>query len=734
MSLFQQQSINKQISVVFMLILIISLLASGSALVFFEYLNKKNDFADELKTIAQLTASRSTAAIEFEHQEDLQEILDSLQEIKTIDLVCAYKDNLLLTSYQRRENLQCNGLNKSTGIYFSGSILEVIQPSKQFDTQVGMISIKASLDELNQSILISFLIMFIIIIITSIIAYQFLAKSQKAITEPILDLAKIANRIAKEKNYSLSTIPECAKEINMMYVAFANMLDKINENEDQLIKSERRLQAIIDNGLAIISIKDLDGRYSYSNQQFHAVFNTDPEQVIGSKNTDFLTTSEAENQKQRETIALKTQKPVEFEENLLIDNVIHHFISVKIPLMDLNDKTYAICSMSTDITESKNQAELLKRSQKMEALGKLTGGIAHDYNNMLAVILGFAQLIESLSVDSPQITNFAQEIMKAGNRGSKLTTRLLAFSRNKLAEAKDVDVTKLINSEKHMLEKTLTARIILNLELEENIWPVWLDLDDLEDAILNICINAMHAIENSGELSISTSNEIITGSQSDIIDLTPGHYVLIKIRDSGFGMGEDVLGHIFDPFFSTKGEKGTGLGLSQVYGFVKRSRGGINVESEPGKGTIFYLYFPRSNHINEVEEVVHVEEIKDYQGKESILVVDDEVALLRLSDEILTRAGYRIVCAESAEAALEIMQNDTFDLLLSDVIMPGMSGYALAKIVREQYPEIKIQLVSGYDSNVPANEEDSILKANILSKPYGDIKLLKTINDILNHD
>ncbi|MFT5451275.1 MAG: PAS domain S-box-containing protein [Enterobacterales bacterium] len=736
MSQFRKTSINKQMSVMFMLILIISLLGSGSAFVFFEYINKKNDFVEGLKAVAEITASRSVAALELEDIGNLQNTLDSLHSIKSITLACAYQaeDKLLAFYKSVTSSRECfNKINK-TGVYFSTDNVQIVEVSLRGDSSVGSFVINASLDKLNEATVFSIMIMLAITIITSLLGYQLFRMSQKTITEPILSLAKYANRIAKQKEYRLTDIPDCALEITTLYKAFGNMLDRIKEEHDELTRSESGLQSIINGSLSSIIIKTIDGKYTFSNHTFQQLLNVTAEEVLGLTNKDFFTEKEVGLQRIQEQRLVQHKKPIEFEEAIIFEDGIHHVYTVNIPLFDSDNKIYAICSMSTDISESKKHAEILKRSQKMEALGKLTGGIAHDYNNMLAVILGFAHLIESAKESPKKISGYAEEIKKAGNRGTKLTSRLLAFSRTKLAEATEVNVTKLINTERHMLEKTLTARIALHTELDDDIWSVWLDQDDLNDAILNICINAMHAIDDNGELTICSSNVRVNEDLADKIGLSPGNYVLIQITDDGAGMDDEVMSHIFDPFFSTKGEKGTGLGLSQVYGFVQRSLGAIKVESELNIGSSFSLYFPR-NQVNEREsDIVKTEQLSDYRGTESILVVDDEIALLLLAEEILIRAGYTVVTAKSAESALEQLKKSDFDLLLSDVIMPGMSGYGLAKEAREKYPAMKIQLVSGYDSNIPANEKDAALQSRLIGKPFGDIKLLRTIRKLLNEN
>ncbi len=733
---FRTSSINKQISVVFMLVLFISLIVSGTAFVFFEYLNKKSDFADQLTAVANITASRSSAALQFDDKETLLNILESLDDIDSIELTCAYQyDDQLLASYKTNIESKCPDVLESEGIYYNQQSIQIILPSKRDELAVGTIYIQASLAELYQRLLISILIMMTVTVVTSFIAYQFLRRSQKVITEPVMNLTAIADRIASNKDYYFPEIPICAQEITTMYLAFENMLGKIKDKEDELVRSETRLQEILDHSLLSISIKDLEGKFTYYNQYFQDLLlksQGDEQRYKRLGIGDLLKKDEASVHEDRDKWVLENSKSVKYETDIMLDDGIHNFQIVKIPLHDDEKNIYAICTMATDITDAKQQAELLKRSQKMDALGKLTGGIAHDYNNMLAVIIGYAQLVESASKEYPKIRTYAQEIKKAGNRGAKLTSKLLAFSRTKPAEARDTSVTELVNGAKLMLEKTLTARIQLNLSLSDDIWLVKLDQDDLEDAILNICINAMHAIEETGNMAISTNNCRFSKEQAEKLNMAAGDYIVIKITDSGTGMSKDVLSHIFDPFFSTKGEKGTGLGLSQVYGFVQRSDGHINVESEVGKGTEFFIYFPRSIQANANDDKSRVEDERDYYGTESILVVDDEEALANLASEILRRAGYQVVSVENAEQALNVMKLESFDLLFSDVIMPGISGYVLASEVRKKYPLTKIQLVSGYNSNIPTSQEDSLLKKQMMNKPYGNMKLLRTIRTLLD--
>lgn len=384
-----------------------------------------------------------------------------------------------------------------------------------------------------------------------------------------------------------------------------------------------------------------------------------------------------------------------------------------------------------DVTERMQSAETIRRSQKMDALGKLTGGIAHDYNNMLGVVLGYADLLKDKLVSQPGLQEYVNQISHAGERGAKLTKKLLDFSRNKSFDVKSISINEILLDEQNLLEKTLTARIKLELNLAENLWPVCLDASEVEDALLNVCINAMHAIKNNGHLVIKTSNVCFDYNEGKALNLEAGDYVRLSISDTGSGMNEETKEKIFDPFFSTKGEKGTGLGLSQVYGFVTRSGGAIQVDSILEQGTEFILYFPRYIGEDINKHLAGIEGIRNGKNQGVVLVVDDEAALLDLTCEILSDHGYQVFRAERAKQALEILQTEHVDLILSDIIMPEMDGYTFTSIVMEKYPKIKIQLASGYSGEQSVDHVENSLSKNILSKPYRSDELLDRMRVLL---
>ncbi len=386
-----------------------------------------------------------------------------------------------------------------------------------------------------------------------------------------------------------------------------------------------------------------------------------------------------------------------------------------------------------DLTRFKQQEEQLRRSQKMDALGKLTGGIAHDFNNMLGIIIGYTDLLQASLKGQTKNEGYAEEIFRASQRGAQLTEKLLGFSRQKVAIAERLSINTVLQDQQHMLAKALTPRILLTYDLTERLWPAYLDSGDLLDAILNISINAMHAMPEGGKLAIATGNEHVNEFDAPLKGLPKGDYVLLSISDTGCGMDKETQDKIFDPFFSTKGELGTGLGLSQVYGFIERSNGSVRIYSEPGHGTLISLYFPRYKDIDSRKnKQIPPSPPLTQGGQETILVVDDEAALLNLSTEIFSQQGYKVIPVASGRQALEVLKNTPVNLLLSDVIMPEMDGYQLAAEVQAQYPKVKIQLASGFTDDRHSDKMSTDLLDNIIQKPFNIKEVLTRIRSLLD--
>ena len=523
-------------------------------------------------------------------------------------------------------------------------------------------------------------------------------------------------------------------------------LEKLNEQlqleilehkrtEYELRNSRKDLQTIFDNMQDAFYRADIEGRIIMLSPSAERLMQYTLEELMGKKLADYYVDPDG---RKKFLKALKEGGGTVhgYEAAVRNKNGNHVWISTNAHYFyddegNINGVEGAIRDISARKLAEEEKEQLqreLQQSQKMEALGKLTGGIAHEYNNMLAIMLGFTDLLKMSFSEQPKLLKYADEIQHAGERAAKLTKKLLTFSRQKTPEAKNLNLNTLLQKQQHMLEKTLTVRIKLTLNLQEDLWQVWLDEGDTEDAIINMSINAMHAIEGNGQLTIQTSNQKINQMNAKPLGIPDGDYVSLSLTDSGCGIDEKIKEKIFDPFFTTKGMEGTGLGLSMVYGFVQNSGGAIKVYSEPGEGTQFTLYFPRyhgASRDQQSEKENHFED--NLIGNKTILVVDDEPALLNLSREILNLHGFKVICAESAQDALNILQHESVDILISDIVMPEMDGYQLAAIVKEKYPEIKIQLASGFTEERNMGMDNEHLQQDLLHKPFSSQALLQRI-------
>ncbi len=493
--------------------------------------------------------------------------------------------------------------------------------------------------------------------------------------------------------------------------------------------------SILENLPVILFVKDAkELRYVEWNKAAEEITGLSKEDMLGKNDYDLWPKEEADffQKKDREVLTAGELLDIP-EEPISTKKGTHIMHTTKIPLYDNDGKESYLLGISEDITAKQKTELALRQSQKMDALGRLTGGIAHDFNNSLNVVLGYSEMLIEKLQDNPKLCQYADNIYNAGRRSERLTKKLLNFSREKnIQEAEIINVTDILIDERDMLEKTLTANINLKMDLEDNLSNVWLEPGDFEDALLNLSINAMHAMHGKGDLLITTKNQYLDEINSRNLNLQAGYYVELTLSDTGCGMSQEVQSRIFDPFFSTKGKDGTGLGLSQVYGFVHSSGGAIKVYSEPDHGTRFSLYFPRYNESDDKQQAEEKNYTVDIKGTETILVVDDEPALLSLSCEILTQYGFNVIPAENAKQALEILQHETVDLLVSDIIMPDMDGYQLAAIINEKYPAIKIQLVSGFSDNNNVDMVNESLHQNLLLKPFNAQSLLKSIRKLLD--
>ena len=397
--------------------------------------------------------------------------------------------------------------------------------------------------------------------------------------------------------------------------------------------------------------------------------------------------------------------------------------------------------VSQDITERKrveaekeNLESQLRQSQKLEAVGQLAGGVAHDFNNLLAVILNYAQFVrEDLPPESEAPADVTQ-VLSAADKAARLVKQLLAFSRREIIKRDVLDLNEVVADIHKMLMRTTKESINLVVDLGEDLWAAEADRGQIEQILLNLAVNADAAMPNGGTLQIRTANRAVTPeAAAQKAELQAGDYVCLSVSDDGAGMPPEVVARVFEPFFTTKGVgEGTGLGLSTVYGIVKQSSGYIYVYSEEGRGTTFNIYLPATNAVPRPEHRPVVD-LGEQQGTERILVVEDEEGVRSITERILAGAGYDVITAPSPADALEMMnQGEGIDLLLTDVIMPGMSGRDLARRLQSSRPQLKTIFMSGYTDEIIARQGVLDDGVTFLQKPFSAQELLPLVRQAVN--
>ena len=407
----------------------------------------------------------------------------------------------------------------------------------------------------------------------------------------------------------------------------------------------------------------------------------------------------------------------------------------------------AVCVMLTDITDLLRVEDKLRAAQKLQAVGRLTGGIAHDFNNLLTVILGNGDMLVEALQHQPHLAQLAEQLVMVAERGAELTKRLLAFARLQPLNPLSTNVNQRLAAIEDVLRRTLGAAIAIKLDLADDLWPAMIDSGELDNAILNLSINARDAMPEGGRLTIRTSNVELDEHTIDVgREVLPGSYVLVTVADNGTGMSDSTLERVFEPFFTTKDVgKGSGLGLSMVFGFVKQSQGHIQIRSAPSQGTSVEIYLPRASGPAPVVSSAAGRGALDaasgrgataVQYTERILMVEDDATLRAMVEGQLRRLGYHVVTASTGLEAIAILQtNAVIDLLFTDVSMPGgLDGIMLAKMAALQRPTLPVLFASGFAEGVSkaqwVDESDFLL----LEKPYRTEKLALMIRLALDHN
>ena len=500
---------------------------------------------------------------------------------------------------------------------------------------------------------------------------------------------------------------------------------------EALRRSERVFRAVVETSPDAVSQLARDGRFIYASPSAAGIAGRAGIDLVGTSVFDLIAPAELEVYKERWQDCVD-QPNVRLRHDfqmLTPDGSTRYAESIRTNHLD-DPNLGAIVSLVRDVTDKRRLEDQLRQSQKLEAVGRLAGGVAHDFNNMLSVILGYCDLIAPSVAGRPAAEDLL-EIRRAGESAASLTRQLLAFSRKQVLRPQVINLSATITEMDRMMRRLIGEHIELVTLPEQRLGNVRADPHQVEQVVMNLVVNARDAMTRGGKLVVETADVELDPGHAETLGVPPGPYVRLAVSDSGDGMGPDVLARIFDPFFSTKGEGGTGLGLATVFGIVRQSGGAISVYSEPGRGTTFKVYFPRT--IDSVEPAPAAPAPATLRGGETVLLVDDSEQVRTLVFEILRRQGYQVIVAGSpGEALLAAEQHPgEISLLLTDVVMPKMTGRELAERLMKLRPAIKVLYMSGYTENTIVHGGTLDPGIAFLPKPITAVALLRKVRETI---
>ncbi len=534
----------------------------------------------------------------------------------------------------------------------------------------------------------------------------------------------------------------------IQYRGCSHLLGVVRDiSERKLAEEQNRRQAglitsMLDSIPDIVFYKDLEGVYLGCNAEFARHVGRKKEEIPGVTDFDLYSEQEAVEFRKNDQKMLESGGPRHNEEwidypdgrKVLLD-------TLKTKYLDSQGNLQGIIGISRDITERKQAEEeraklqaQLAQAQKLESVGRLAGGVAHDFNNMLGVILGHTEMaLEQVNPDQPLHADL-QEVLKAGKRSADLTRQLLAFARKQTIAPKSIELNETVAGMLKMLRRLIGEDIELLWKPCRTSLPVKMDPSQIDQILANLCVNARDAISGPGRVTIETGSVLFTGEHGleQESEFVPGEYVLLAVSDNGCGMDRQTLANIFDPFFTTKEVgQGTGLGLPSVFGAVKQNKGFIKVSSEPGRGTTFNIYLPL--HLNGAPDQAKKAKPQLVRGHETILLVEDEPAILRMTLNMLESFGYTVLGASSPIEALHLAReySSSINLLMTDVIMPGMNGRELARNLLTIHPEMKCLFMSGYTADVISRHGVLEKGDNFIQKPFSMKGLSEKIREVL---
>lgn len=660
------------------------------------------------------------------------EVIRELEEVVTrLETAVTPLMNLDSTRISSR---QINELRLSVfeGIDDFGSIHSVLSAENLVILQRGVQEQERRLD----SAVLEFVVLGMVIVVLYTALSIFLSRR---ISSPILDLTRVTSKMS-HGNLEIAAVITTDDEIGELASAFNHMTGEIRRSMAALRESEERYRLLLNNQTDLVAKVDREGVFLFVSPSYCKMFGKSEEELLGTKFMPLVHEDDRRHTAEEMEKVLQPPYHSTFKQRAMTKTGWRWLEWASTPVFDEENNVVEIVGVGRDITEREKaeaeKAELaaqLKQAQKLEIVGQFAGGVAHDFNNLLQVIIGYGEMmIESESLDNDQEN--LDSILGAANRAAALVKQLLAFSRRQVLRLESMNLNEVVADLAKMIRRIIGEHISFITDTDSGLRPIFADRGQMEQILMNLCINARDAMPDGGSITVRTQNVILDEAYCrKHLDINPGAYIQLSVADDGTGMDVEARERLFEPYFTTKAtEGGTGLGLATVYGIVRQHHGAIDLRSEQGVGTEFEIFFPRCENSPTDRKPAHY--ARTPGGTETVLLAEDDDGVRSLATQILESAGYTALVAENGEEAIRIIDSRVgeIDMALIDVVMPKYGGRAVLEYIRKKGIDMPVVFASGYGAETISTE--LLLEENIelINKPYSRNELLEKVRNVLD--
>ena len=738
---FRDRPIRQKVNLLIAAACGIALVLAAVGLIVYDVTTVQPRALRDLMAQMELIRINTTAALAFQDRQAATENLGTLRAKREIASASLFgPDGRLFATYVRDgEERRASMAPQRTGHTSQNNRLTVSEQVQNEGQPLGWLTMEYTLpplwSRLPQYGIITGVVLLALLTV-SLLLWRLLESS---ITEPLAQLAEASKAVAQSKSRQVRAVKKDDDEIGHLTDAFNEMLATLQSRENALRESTAQL-------LEAMTVARM-GSWAWDVQQGTMSWGGRETEVFGERGKpadtslesflDLVHPSDRSPVEQGLWRAAESGQRCELDFRVLDPDGHTRWLAMRGQRAHEDGKAgLRLVGLVMDMTERRRLEEQLLQSQKLEAIGRLAGGVAHDFNNLLTGILGYANFaLKSLPENHTSRTDIL-EIERAGTRAAALTGQLLAYARRQMIAPKIVSLNELVTNMENLLRRLIGEDVDLETRCAPGLWAAQIDPGQFEQVIINLAVNARDAMPSGGRLTIETSNCTLDDTYvSQHPEVVPGEYVMLAVADTGIGMDSATKVRIFEPFFTTKEQgKGTGLGLAVCYGIVRQANGHLWVYSEHGRGTTFKVLLPRALEEGELAATPTPLEQVSSQGSETILVVEDEPVVRRLTVRALTERGYRVLEAEDGESALVVAREHQGDiqLLVTDVVMPGMNGKELADRLAADRPDLRVLYISGYAEHAVVRQGVLVEGIAFLSKPFDLSELARTVRDVLD--